>query len=114
MLSGMAKNNNNNNIKKERKEEKKSLGGDGRTMGVHQFFGKCWGSHLGTVTLGTQEPSASDNSEGGGPWETPSFHIHQGGLVTHGQVCSVASRVQLFVTHWTVTLQAPLSMGFSS
>ena len=71
MLSGMAKNNNNNNIKKERKEEKKSLGGDGRTMGVHQFFGKCWGSHLGTVTLGTQEPSASDTLKGEGLGRPP-------------------------------------------
>ena len=56
-------------------------------MGVCQIFGKCWGSHLGTAIHRTQETGASNNSEGGGPWETPSFHIHQGGLVTHGQVC---------------------------
>ena len=28
-------------------------------------------------------------------------------------MCSVASVVRLFATLWTVTLQAPLSMGFS-
>ena len=28
-------------------------------------------------------------------------------------ICAMSSRVQLFVTLWTVALQAPLSIGFS-
>ena len=34
-------------------------------------------------------------------------------LITHDVVVQLLSRVQLFVTPWTVTYQAPLSMGFS-
>ena len=30
-----------------------------------------------------------------------------------GRCAKSLSHVQLFVIHWTVTLQAPLSMGFS-
>lgn len=40
--------------------------GDGRTAGLQEFSRKCWGSHLGTVTLKTQEPGASAKAEGGG------------------------------------------------
>ena len=35
------------------------------------------------------------------------------GLVSSVCACSVASRVLFFVTHWTIALQAPLSMGSS-
>ena len=39
--------------------------------------------------------------------------VHHQSMDTHTCVCVAISRVQLFCVPWTVTWQAPLSMGFS-